>query len=91
MQLAMANKYYDGIIFRIPQLTMAGSFMGERATAKGVGIALDPAQPDYADRLFDYFQTLDREAFDRACDADLTVILAEFHRGQRVLREIFNS
>ena len=34
MMLAMGNKYYDGLIFYIPQLCMKGSFMGEKCAEK---------------------------------------------------------
>lgn len=41
MMLAMGNKCYDGIIFRIPQVCLWGSFMGKCAEDAGVGISLD--------------------------------------------------
>ena len=40
--LAMGNKYYDGIIFRIPQVGFKEAFMTKMSTSKGVGVALDP-------------------------------------------------
>lgn len=42
MMLAVSNKYYDGAIFKIPQLLMNGSFMAEKAEKAGIGFSADP-------------------------------------------------
>ena len=91
MMLAMSNKYYDGVIFRIPQLCMEGSFMAQRCLAKGVGCSLDPADPKYADRLYDYFTSIDQDSFDKNCDDDLEDIMNEYNYGKHRIEEILNS
>ena len=87
----MGNKYYDGVIFRIPQLTMPGTYMGERCTAKGTGIALNPGSSDYADSIWEWFKSLDRIQFEKNCDADLDAILLEYNSGKELLNGLFNA
>lgn len=89
--MLMANKYYDGAIFRIPQLCTAGSFMAEAAERAGIGIGIDPADEHFADIVYDYYTKLDREDFDEKCDIELNRILSEFYGGTKLIREITGS
>ncbi len=89
--LAMGNKYYDGIIFRIPQLCMSGSYMSKRCLEKGVGIDISPYDTEFADKLCEYYKSLNWEDFYKSCDEDLAVILREYEYGARKLKGIFNK
>ncbi|WP_303644700.1 hypothetical protein [Bacteroides caecimuris] len=91
MRLAMGNKYYDGVIFRIPLLCMPGSFMAKRCIEVGVGFAFDPHDPNYADKIFDCFNTIDRDKFESNCDNDLANILNEYNYGTETIRNILNK
>lgn len=83
---AMGNKYYDGIIFGIPQICTAGSFMGEAVEKHGIGIAVEPEDPALADRLYDYFRQLDAEAFNKNCRQELERVTAEQNDAKEKLR-----
>ena len=87
MQKAMSNKYYDGIIFQIPQLCTAGSYMGERAEKDGVGCALDPFADEFVDQLVRYYQEYDRSQFEANCDRACERVVSEFKKGQDIIRE----
>lgn len=87
MMIAMGNKYYDGIIFRIPQLCMLGSYMGERSQDRGIGFMADPCEPDYADKVYEYYTSLDWETFKSNCDRELDVVLSEYDKAKQRLRE----
>lgn len=89
--LAMGNKYYDGIIFRIPQLCMPGSYMAQRCEEKGVGCAFEPQSIDFADKVYDYYQHLDWNVFEKNCDRDLEEILNEYAHGVVRIKELLNS
>ncbi|MCM1153093.1 MAG: hypothetical protein NC328_05520 [Muribaculum sp.] len=89
MRLAMSNKYYDGLIFRIPQICMAGGFMGERCLQQGVGFALNPDDPEYADKIYESYRKLDREKFYTDCDRELSAVLKEYNLGRERLRDMF--
>lgn len=89
MLLAMGNKYYDGLIFRIPQICMPYSYMGELCEKQGIGISLDPQNGNFADRLFVFYSSLDRVNFYDSCDIELRRVLLEYRKGCQLLEEIF--
>ena len=86
MMLAMGNKYYDGIIFRIPQICMTGSFMGRNAVQAGVGLACDPYESDFSDSIYRYYTDLDTEKFSDYCDLELKRIIFEYDSGKKVIK-----
>ncbi len=85
--LAMGNKYYDGIIFYIPQLCMKGSYMGEKCTENGIGLECDPYDSDFADKIYSYYKALDYKTFLNKCDSELTKIRIEYEKSNKVVRE----
>ncbi|HJV48208.1 MAG TPA: hypothetical protein VJ549_02935 [Geothrix sp.] len=89
-QPAMANKFYDGITFYLPQLCNVGSYMGAQVTAGGIGLECDPAAPTFADDLFAYYQALPWETFEANCDARLDQVLKEYQQGVAVITEFLN-
>lgn len=84
--LAMGNKYYDGIIFYIPQLCMRGSFMGKKCTENGIGLECDPFEDDFADKLYDYYNAIDTSAFHNSCDKEFEKVLCEYKNGKNILK-----
>lgn len=91
MLLAMSNKYYDGLIFYIPQLCMTGSYMGKRCAKQGVGCELDPNKDNFADMLYEYYHSLNQEEFERYCDVELESILKEYEYGNIVIKGLLNN
>lgn len=91
MPHAMANKYYDGLMFAVPQLCMSGSLMGDLCTQKGVGLACDPSDPDFADHLYAYYTELDRERFAANCDTEFNRVLQEIDQGNRCMRDVLGA
>lgn len=84
--LAMGNKYYDGIIFRIPQLCMPGSYMAERCEKKGVGFSVDPLNENFASIVYELYSNLDFVSFEKNCDKDLETILEEYNRSTMIIK-----
>lgn len=84
---AMGNKFYDGLVFRLPLVCTKGSFMGETAEKYGVGIALDPDDPDFADKIYNYYTSLDEKSFSENCDAALRKILDEYNDAANAVKE----
>lgn len=84
--LAMGNKYYDGIIFRIPQLCMPESFMAEMCEKHGVGIAIDPNNEKFADILAEYYYSMDYHNFKCACIKALSEVIDEYNRGCNIVK-----
>lgn len=87
--LAMGNKYYDGIIFRIPQVCMVGSYMSQMSQEHGVGCSLDPRDEEFTEKLFQYYNHLDGAVFIDNCDIELNRIMEEYYLGRKILRVLF--
>lgn len=87
--LAVGNKYYDGLIFYIPQLCMQGSFMGQNSEKAAVGFACDPYDSLFTDRIYDYYFKIDRIDFNKNCDNELFRILKQVEKGNALLKKCF--
>ena len=85
MQKAMSNKYYDGIIFRIPQICTEGSYMGERVELRKVGIAIDPYNSDFSEALYKFFRSYNRNEFAVNCDAELRIVMNQYEKGKVII------
>lgn len=83
--LAMGNKYYDGLIFRIPQICMNGSFMGENIEKNGIGKKCDPFDEKFCDIIYEYYKNINKEKFIVNCDAVLMTIYKEIDEGKRII------
>lgn len=87
-QKAMGNKYYDGIVFRIPQLCTAGSYMGQRVEECGIGKAVDPFSPDFADQIVAFYESLEWPTFESSCDQATKRIVEEYANGFRKVKDL---
>lgn len=86
--LAMGNKYYDGLIFRIPQVCMPGSFMGELCDKYNIGTSLSPYEEGFAGRLYNYVKGISREDFIKNADKALSVILEEYKESVAAIKNV---
>ncbi len=77
---AMSNKYYDGILFGLPQLCMRYSLMGNQCAGNGVGLDCDPREESFADNLYTYYQGLDMVDFLSCCDRELDRVAQQMQR-----------
>lgn len=89
--LAMGNKYYDGVIFRIPQICMPGSFMGKMASKHNVGFECSPYQDNFCDLVYEYYMNNDKKNFEQSCDLELDAILSEFYEGKTIISKLGNE
>lgn len=86
--LAMGNKYYDGAIFKIPQVCFPGSFMGKVATESGIGFCCDPYKETFADDVYDEYRKIDHIQFNESCDKELKRVLEEYRMGVDIVSKI---
>ncbi len=91
MLLAMGNKYYDGIIFKIPQLCMKGSYMGESAQKNGIGYECDPYMRNFTDCVYNYVASISEEEFYLNCDSELDRVLKQHKDNIRKIKMISNK
>lgn len=87
MMLAMGNKYYDGVIFRIPQICMKGSFMGDCAARARVGFLLDPISDSFANDIYVAYRNMDVITFREHCDKELQRVLEEVAIGNAIIQQ----
>ena len=85
MSYAMSNKYYDSIIFCIPQVCQIGSFMGKMCAEHEVGIMTDPSENDFCSKLFSYYKSIDWSRFNMSCDKELDRVLCEYNKGKDII------
>lgn len=88
---AMGNKYYDGILFCIPQLCNVGSHMGDLVNEKEVGFQCDPYSTSFADDIYNYYKSLNWKKFDNDCDKEVDRILNEYNEGEKVILEVLKK
>lgn len=86
--LAMGNKYYDGIIFRIPQICMQGAYMAEKVQDKEIGLSCNPYDDDFADKVYNYYISINEINFKQNCDVELEKILREYEQGVLLIESI---
>lgn len=91
MMLAMGNKFYDGIIFRIPQLCMDKSFMASKLITESLGLSCSPYDDNFCQEVYEYYVTLNKQDFDNSCDSALSKILKEYYNGVDVIKAALNS
>lgn len=77
MAVAMANKFYDGIILYIPQICNKGTLMGDLVEKNGLGTAIDFDDKDFCEKIYKFYQELNYEEFCYNCDKYLEKVLAE--------------
>jgi hypothetical protein len=86
---AMGNKYYDSLIFYIPQLCNKGSYMGEKVNENDIGLDCAPYNESFAEDIYNYYISLDWKHFEGNCDKNLNNILEQYDNGVDVLSKIF--
>ncbi len=77
VKYAISNKYYDGILYKVPQLVERDTYKAARVQTKGLGIAVDPDDYDFSDKLYDYYHNIDEEKFNASCNTEINRILKE--------------
>ena len=74
---ALANKYYDGLIYKKPLIGNINTYSGNRVLQKQIGISLDLSDSTFADQVYAYMQTLNVDEFLGAAQRELDQVLAE--------------
>jgi len=73
----LANRHYDGIIYKKPLLGNIDTYGGRRLMERGLGISLRLEDADAADRVYDYISQLDMQAYNEMAEKELAVVLEE--------------
>jgi hypothetical protein len=86
--LATGNKFYDGILFHLPQLCMKGSYMGERCCAAGIGLECDPNETGFANSIFSYYNNMDLKQFADNCNKETDKVVSELLLCGVIIRQL---
>ena len=88
---AMGNKYYDGLVYYLPQLCMKDSFMGVQVTENRIGLACDPYSDGFSDSIFQYYRSLDFEVFKKNCDSTLDKVVRQIEKDEVILKRVLSD
>lgn len=77
VKYAISNKYYDGILYKVPQLVESDTYKATKVQTNGLGIAVDPDDNDFADKIYDYYHNIDVEKFNAKCKTEINKIVEE--------------
>lgn len=85
--MALANKYYDGLIFKRPLFANLQTHSGQLVDKMGVGISLDYDDPQTADKVYEYYQNLQEDRFLESASLALKEVLQEDQEYLEKIRE----
>lgn len=88
---ALANKYYDGLIFKRPLFANIDTYSGKLVDKMGVGISLPYHDPKTTDRIYDYYQSLNEAEFLEKANRALYDVLEEDKIYQEAIREFVTN
>ena len=89
--IAMGNKFYDGLLFGVPQLCMRDSLMGTLCMQYQIGWACNPFDDDFADQLYNYYNALDRKVFQEASNKFLQDIMSDIRWGEKIVDDFLSG
>ena len=76
LKYAISNRFYDGLLYHIPQLVETDGYKAEVTAKWGVGVSLN-AESTFADELFDYYENIVEDEFDIACTQAMNDVVKE--------------
>lgn len=76
LKYAVSNRFYDGIIYHIPQLVEPEGFKPNWANKASIGVSFTPDK-GFCDKLYEYYQNINEKNFDNSCELELQKIIAE--------------
>lgn len=74
---ALANKYYDGLLYKKPLLGNIGTYSGKRLQERGLGISLDLSDEGFLEKVYNYCCAFDKTVFEEAVQKELNEVLEE--------------
>lgn len=74
---ALANKYYDGIIYKKPMIGNIDTYSGKRIVEKGLGISLQLDDSRFADKIYEYITSLNYEQYNTMAEQELEQVLCD--------------
>lgn len=76
LKYAVSNRFYDGIIYHIPQIVEPEGFKSELTKRSGIGMSCEPDSM-FADNIYEYYQSLNADFFDKSCNKELESVIED--------------
>lgn len=76
VKYAVSNRFYDGLIYHIPQIVEPTGFKANWTRDAGVGENFYPDE-NFADKVYDWYNAIDEDKFNQQCNKALQSILQE--------------
>lgn len=74
---ALANKYYDGMIYKKPLIGNINTYSGKRVEEKGIGVSVDFNKGGAKEKIYKYFTNFNKETYMKSVDKELNGVIAE--------------
>ena len=88
---ALANKYYDSLIYKKPCIGNSETYSGRLIQQNGLGISIGLDCENFSDHVYDYCMKFDRDAFKANADRELAKVLEDDKIYIEKIREFINS
>lgn len=85
MKNAVSNKFYDGIIFSIPQICYPNTFMSKLVCDARVGIQSSPFSDKFLDDIYNYYININTTEFNKNCTLKLNEVLNEYNNAIKTI------
>lgn len=86
----MGNKFYDGIIYEIPQICSKNTFMGNYAEKYQVGVCIE-LNENIGDCLWNYYNSIEWNKFSANCCSIRECIIDQQEKSLKLLDNIFSN
>lgn len=74
IKYAISNRFYDGLVYKIPQLVESKTYKAGICEKYGVGIGINPDEDKFADLLYEWYMGFDRERFTDGCEKLMNIV-----------------
>lgn len=89
--LALANKYYDGLIFKKPLIGNADTYSGKLIEKNELGLSIRINEEGIADRVFQYLCEMDRDRYLNNASSELRRVITEDLNYVKKIEEFIDS
>lgn len=86
---ALANRYYDALIYKIPLWVCPSTYSGKLSIENGIAAGVDLEDADLCDKLFDFYHRIDCDNFNQSTKKCLEKILLEDEVHSKKIAEFF--
>ena len=88
---AIANKFYDGMIRKKPMFGNSRTYSGELIEKYGLGISVDEDDTQVSQKIYEYFESFNKEKFEQNCETFLKNILNDDKVYIKTINNFFDS